>query len=55
LIGQLNWADTLLYEHFNKSLFNKIARETDFYEEVAEFKAQVKVGTVGRALGFCRV
>ena len=43
LIGQLNWADTLLYAHFNRTLFDKIALEEDFYEEVAELKAQVKV------------
>eukprot|EP00045_Choanoeca_perplexa_P013616 m.155047 g.155047 ORF g.155047 m.155047 type:complete len:786 (-) comp16403_c0_seq15:402-2759(-) len=42
LISKLNWADTMLYKHFNRTLFEKIALEEDFYEEVAEVQAQVK-------------
>ena len=29
-----NRADWLLYQHFNKTLWKKIAQEPDFYEEV---------------------
>ena len=33
---QHNRADWLLYQHFNKTLWRKIAAEKDFYEEVGD-------------------
>eukprot|EP00730_Choanoeca_flexa_P009293 TRINITY_DN12623_c0_g2_i5.p1 TRINITY_DN12623_c0_g2~~TRINITY_DN12623_c0_g2_i5.p1 ORF type:complete len:781 (+),score=196.14 TRINITY_DN12623_c0_g2_i5:1760-4102(+) len=41
-LRKINWADLQLYQHFNKTLFERIAVEDGFDEELAELKAQVK-------------
>ncbi|EGD81554.1 hypothetical protein PTSG_02270 [Salpingoeca rosetta] len=43
LIHELDWADTLLYDHFNRSLWRRIEQEDGFMQEVEELKRQVQV------------
>eukprot|EP00041_Stephanoeca_diplocostata_P028579 m.816227 g.816227 ORF g.816227 m.816227 type:complete len:67 (-) comp23394_c0_seq84:79-279(-) len=36
----MNWMDTKLYHHFNRSLWAAIERETGFADEVAALKRE---------------
>ena len=38
LVNTVNYADWKLYDHFNKTLWRKIAEQEGFEEEVAEFR-----------------
>jgi Galactose-3-O-sulfotransferase len=38
-IRALNWMDTVLYNHFNATLWTKIREQKAFFEEVAELQS----------------
>lgn len=34
VLAKINWADHQLYQHFNRTLWERIAKEDNFQEEV---------------------
>ncbi|EGD75464.1 hypothetical protein PTSG_12451 [Salpingoeca rosetta] len=48
-IVKMNWADQMLFDHFNQTLFKLIEEETGFAEELAYFKERKK-----RLSEYCR-